>query len=481
MKKLYLIFIIAFFILPAGYLSAQNIYNGDIRVVTPVSKKTGNAVAISASLDLSGLEMHRQQMVMVTPVLKSYDDSRRIAFDPILISGRTRLKAINREVDLHNYSFEKIPGEIIRFDKDMPRTLELNYQVPFEQWMYEAEFVLDEQVSGCAHEVIGRNHRKLITQILQPVVAPVYSITYMTPPVEEVKQRSESHAARVNFIVDRFEIRRDYMDNARVLGEVDAIIDELKNDPNLTITDFAVVGYASPEGNFQSNINLSENRARSFVTYVRQRLPMAESGIRIDWKGEDWDGLRRQMVESDFPQRRQVIDIIDNNEVAQRKSKLTAMGQSYRTLLDDYYPMLRRNEYTVSYIARAFSIEEAKELIRTKPQHLSLNEMFLVANSYPKDSREFKEVFDIAARLFPDSPYARVNSAALDIENGAYDTAIRRMEGVDTPEAWNNTAAAYIHKGDYPKAKEFFERAANAGDQTARDNLARLNEWLSAQ
>ena len=478
MKKFYLI-IIAILILPAANLSAQKVYNGEIRVIDPVSKKTGSTVAINARLDLSALTLHRQQMVMITPILKSYDGTHRIVFDPVLVSGCTRLKALGRETGLHNYAFERKPGEIVRADKHMEQFLDLSYEVPFEKWMYEAELVLEEEATGCAHELLDQNTRRLIAQVLPPVVTPTYDVAYVTPPVEEIKQRSESYAARVNFLVNRFEIRRDYMNNAQVLSEVDQIIDELKNDRNLTITNFAVVGYASPEGNYQSNMKLSENRARSFVTYVRQRLPISENGIRVDWKGEDWDGLRAQMQDSQLPQRQQVTDIIDNNDIAQRKSKLAAMGQPYRELLSDYYPQLRRNEYTISYIARPFSIDEAKELVKTKPQHLSLNEMFLVANSYPKESQQFKEVFDIAVRLFPDSPYANVNSAALDIENGSYDVALGRLAKVDTPEAWNNTGIAYIHKGDYQKAKEYLRRAAGAGNGDARGNLAKLEEWLS--
>lgn len=50
---------------------------------------------------------------------------------------------------------------------------------------------------------------------------------------------------------------------------------------------------------------------------------------------------------------------------------------------------------------RAFNVDEAKQLYKTKPQYLSLNEMFLVANTYPKDSDEFKEVFDILPAFIP--------------------------------------------------------------------------------
>jgi len=117
-------------------------------------------------------------------------------------------------------------------------------------------------------------------------------------------------------------------------------------------------------------------------------------------------------------------------------------------------------------------------LVKTKPQLLSLNEMYLVANTYPKTSAEFKEVFDIAARLYPNDPYANLNSAALDIENGAYDSALERALKVDMPESWNNAGYIYVKKGDYTRAAEYFKRAADAGLPVARENLNELNRWL---
>lgn len=95
---------------------------------------------------------------------------------------------------------------------------------------------------------------------------------------------------------------------------------------------------------------------------------------------------------------------------------------------------------------------------------LSLNEMYLVAESYPSDSREFREVFDIAARLYPDSEVAIVNSAAADIENKNYTAAIERLKKIENkPYAWNNLAVAYSLMGNKEKADVYFKKWADSG------------------
>ena len=46
-------------------------------------------------------------------------------------------------------------------------------------------------------------------------------------------------------------------------------------------------------------------------------------------------------------------------------------------------------------------------------------------------------------RLYPTDPIAQLNTAALEIETGAYDPAISRLQGINLPEAWNNLGVAY--------------------------------------
>ena len=72
-----------------------------------------------------------------------------------------------------------------------------------------------------------------------------------------------------------------------------------------------------------------------------------------------------------------------------------------------------------------FKVDEGKEIIKTQPQYLSLNEMYLVANSYPKGGDDFIKVFDIAVRMYPDDEVANLNAAAV---------ALSKKDLPDAPE-----------------------------------------------
>jgi tetratricopeptide (TPR) repeat protein len=263
---------------------------------------------------------------------------------------------------------------------------------------------------------------------------------------------------------------------------VGKIIRELKGDPDLTITNFTISGYASPEGNYDKNMQLSQRRAETFALYMEKEYGYNHDQFKVQWFGEDWKGLRNAVVASNLANKNAIVEIIDNvsNHDA-RDARLIALDnrQTYNVLLNDFYPPLRRNDYEVSFVSRPFNVNEAKEVIKTRPKLLSLNEMFLVAQTYDPASKEFKEVFDIAARLYPDEPIAILNSAAADIEGGNNQAAIDRLSRIENdPRAWNNLGVAYVRTGEVAKAKDCFEKAAARGDEDAKHNLEELEKAM---
>lgn len=480
MKKV-IIYIILFFVFSSvNYMNAQGNDKYVIKADQFNVQKVGNNIRMTVNLNLNDLDLPSQQMVMITPVARSADRSQTHEFSPVVITGGTRDKALRRSLDFGNFEFKKSPQLIVRHHNNKSQTIPLVLELPYQEWLHQADLVLIEDITGCACKEEGDGQLN-VGKILPPLFIPKYELSYATPPVEEVKRRSETFSARINFELNKYQILHNYKNNAQVLDEVDQIVKEVRNDANLTVNEFSITGYASPEGNPQSNMTLSENRAKSFVSYLRDKYNIKSDMIKTNWKGEDWDGLRKVVAESNFTEKNQILDILNESDVMTRKNKLRQLngGETYRMLLNDYYPPLRRNDYTISYIAKPFSIDEAKQTIRTKPQHLSENEIFLVANTYPKNSREFKETFDIASRFYPNNPYTQMNIVTLDMENGnVSNISMERLQKINIPEAWNNLGIIYTQQRDYSKAKEFFGKAAAAGLKEAVHNQDQLSKFL---
>lgn len=482
MRRLLNIFTVLLF-LGCISLQAQKAMRGAISFENVNAKKSGDQVLMNFTTNLTNLRMKSQEMIMLTPVLQSADKSQSYQFSPIVITGRARMKALNRELGFNSYEFPQTPGLIIHQTKKGPEFIPVELSVPYAGWMRNATLLVDENTTGCASCEVSTDMYGLMNRVLPPLAPPYYALSYVTPPVEPVKQRSETYSAYLNFEVGKSVLLRDFKNNAAVLDEVNKVVSEVRKDKNLNFTDLKVTGYASPEGGFDYNMKLSESRAKAFVAYMKDKEGINPSMIKVDWKGEDWAGLRQEVTKSNLSNKKEILDAIDIADVDKRKAKIRALngGSTYKTLLDTYYPPLRRIDYTLTYIARPFDVNEAKQVIKMKPQYLSLNEMFLVANSYPKGSPEFKEVFDIAVRLYPTDPIAQLNTAALEIETGAYDAAISRLQNINMPDAWNNLGVAYAMKKEYKTAMQYFTQAAQAGVQNAVQNGNELATWLAEQ
>ncbi|MDH6358640.1 DUF3868 domain-containing protein [Parabacteroides sp. PF5-9] len=479
MKKINIYIIALLSMLAFGTLSAQNAYEGDLLFENIKAARQDNQLLMDVTINISGIELGKQHMIELTPMLRSSNQTRNLIFEPIMIVGTTRHKAIQRSINLGNYRFPVEPQQYIIKFKDETQRASVKLRVPYEEWMRDSELIFAEVVSGCADCDLGKAEH-IAAAIAFGVPAPVkaeYELLYVTPDVEPVKNRDETHSAHLNYMVAKYDLIRNFQNNAAVLEEVDRIIRDVRNNSDLNVQSFTVTGYASPEGNYNSNMMLSQNRAYSFVNYLSRTHGISQNMIRVDWRGEDWEGLRRAVENSYIQDRDAILRIIDytgNPETRKRQLKALSGGTTYRYLLNSLYPPLRRNDYTIAYTVRSFDLEEAKKMIRTRPHYLSLNEMFLVANTYPKGSREFKEIFDIAVKVFPDDPVANINAAAQDIEYEAYDSAINRLQGINQPEAWNNLGVAYARKGDYARAQEYLQLAADSGNRIAMANLNQL-------
>lgn len=488
MKKrhLYITLLVALTATAPMLLQAQLNYTARIAVSGERITKTETTTRVAMNLDLSNLELDKNHLLVITPVVSALDGSQNVELPPVVISGTRRNTMLQRpytwkgkpEID-KTQSRYMVVGK-----KDIPGVVAYNGEIPYAAWQQHARLWLKTEASGCAACDLGSGTIPVSERIFAEVYKPVYAVSFVTPEAEAVKQRSETYTANFTYRVGRSELLPDFENNATELNKVDKVIREVQGDKDLTFTNVEINGYASPEGSYSSNMKLSENRAHAFSSYLVKKYGLNDNQFTVKWHGEDWDGLSQAVQASQLDKRNDILRIIETepNHDA-RDAKIIALDnrQTYNTLLNEYYPPLRRNDYTVGFIARAFDVEEAKQLVKTRPNLLSLNEMFLVAQTYDKESDNYKEVFDVAARLYPDDPVSNINAAAVAIENGDVEGAYKRLSRLsDNPKAWNNLAVALAMKGEYDEALKLFERAGAQGDNTAAENAKEIVKMMES-
>ena len=309
---------------------------------------------------------------------------------------------------------------------------------------------------------------------------PRFSPSFIIPDAEPVKVRYESGSAYLEFPVGNSTIIPTFRNNTAELGRIDETISIVRNDPDATITGLTLVGNASPEGSWASNLSLSQRRAEALKRYLMGFYDLPSGLVATRGAGEDWPTLGRLVEESNVAGKQALLTIITGTDDydARDRQMIAANNDGYDAVKRDIYPRLRRTAYKLDFEVAPISVERGKEIMRTRPRNLSLNELFLIAETYQPGTEEFREVNEIAARAFPDSDVANNNAAAAAITRRDLISAVSFLGKVqDRGAEWNNNMGVVSYmQGDAAKAAEHFRAAG----QTASANAAELEKHLES-
>lgn len=443
-------------------------------------KQQGKDLYINAVITVRGDLVASRQSLTLTPVLES--PTQKMGLPSILVNGRISNKVYNREIALNNLQDE--PRYIVINGKDNPTaTITYIMTIPFEPWMKDAKFVLAQDLCGCGKEeavepLLIANKVNVRPEQRYEVQA---TLVYISPEAETEKHRAEVGTAYLDFEVGKYQILPNFRNNAVELEKIDNTIYTVVNDKNITLQGIVLKGFASPEGSYKSNTILAGNRVKALSGYIQKKHDFKQSIFKLENGSEDWAGLRVK-VEADpnVPSRGKVLAIIDSNVDPDKKdAQLAALdgGVPYRYVLKNIYPSLRRSDYKVDYLVREFTVAEGREIIKIRPQQLSLSEMFAVANSYPVGSEEYNDVFDVAVRMFSSDPVANLNAANIALAKKDLDTAAKYLlKAGNSPEAIHARGVLELLKGNLEAAKSLLQQAASMGVQEANLNLKELEK-----
>ena len=441
------------------------------------AERVGENLAVTMRIDISDMEIPKNRSVVCTPLIESGDSLR--ALPSIILNGKTRHILYERME--RQTSGQPTEYEYRRFNGEEPQ-IEYQIYTPYADWMKRSEvsIVLDE--CGCGWEALQSNKSPLFALRFEPVVLRP-ALAYVTPQAEAVKARQVAGSAYLDFPVNQTTIQSDYRNNPAELKKIQQTVEAVKNDPYATITSLSIKGYASPEGTYKGNAYLAENRAKALLNYVKDRYDLSGVELTVDFEPEDWEGLEAAVEKGNLPDKEELLAIIRADEPADwdaREWKLKSLngGSSYKILLRDVYPSLRHSDYRVNYHIRNFSVDEAKQIIQSDPSKLSLNEMFLVAETYETGSEPFNEVFEVAVRMYPDDPVSNLNAAISAVNTRQIDKAKRYLAKVnDCPEKQLAEASILMLEGKMAEAKALLEKLRHepAVAAQAEENIRQID------
>lgn len=402
-------------------------------------------------------------------------DGKEKALPGVIVAGRNRYIYIQRSEKLTDAT------GLHRYTANL--TLPYSAKVGYEPWMANSRVELRETALGCCSHKVAEYTLVIDSLDFAERIFRIVPV-FIVPEADSIKTRSLKGSAFIDFPVNRTEIRPDYRGNHAELAKIQASIDSVRNDKDVTITSLSIKGFASPEGPYDNNVRLAKGRTAALKTYVEQLYRFAPDFIKTSYEPEDWEGLRNYVTKSNIDNREALLAIINSNLAPDaRDNRLrTAYPVQYSFLLQNVYPALRHSDYTIDYTIRSYtSTREILEILYTRPQNLSLDELFTAAKTLKPGSKTYNDLFETAVRMYPTSEVANLNAASVALASGNAGLAEKYLSNAgQSAEAVYSRGVLAALRGDWNRAKTLFTEAKNMGIAEADEALRQTERCSNA-
>lgn len=418
--------------LPAG---AQKYYNDAISITDVSLWQQGESLYIDMQIDMRNLKVDNDRTLTLTPMLVSAD--RNLVLPEIIINGRRRQKAYVRSMALNSETNLGVPS-------NKKEVLSYTQIIPYQPWMEKASLNLEENLCGCG------GHQEVLTQepIPNEISTEIKRLSAIHPilshiqlPADRLEVRSKQYEAHLEFPVNQSVILPDYMNNKSELQNIQKMLSETLNDKGLNVKGIYIEGFASPEGALKLNEQLSVKRAEALKNYLTAQGQIPAGLCHVSFGGENWDGLVKALESSTLKEKATLLDIIEQtSDIALRKQKLKNVngGASYRVMLRELYPALRKVNCRVDYTT------------------------------------------DITIAAQADAEDTNLNAAATALSQRNLTAARQYLDksNPQTAEYANNNGAYYLLNGQPEQAILEFNKAIQKGSEAARSNLAEMEKVM---
>lgn len=456
--------------------------------------RVGDKMTVDFNLVLDSLYLKPNQQVFLTPSIRSANDSLDIPLGTIILSGRN-MHYVYLRSGKTKATINQTKYDILREYYHKPGdkyTLMYHQTVPAADWMYANGTTVTFSVDSCG---CGQFFANKVYDYVLPSIADRMMVTPFPTPDPTVRKPTNHHGeARVQFEVDKIELHEDVyqyvhrltkrkhtIDNRAELKAINDSIAYALSDPNVEIESINICGFASPETPYDRNNYLASNRSRALSEYIARKYSLPLERCHYSAVPENWEGFRKQVKKATDiteQQRKDLLALIDEpcygpldydakEQVLKTDPRFS--GIYINKILPDWFPELRITHFDITTQLKPMDALQLRDVLVKSPQLMSLDEIYMVANSYEHGSEDFLRAMKVALEQYPDDAVANANAAAVAIEAKDYDAAEKYLKKAgDTDDANVLRGIVATAKGDLEKARILFRKAANT---EARRNL----------
>lgn len=396
----------------------QNNFN-----VTPSPMETvGNQVPVTINGTFPEKWFHKNGIVTITPILK-YGD-QELAGTPYSFQG------------------ENISGNRTTISNSRGGNFTMSSTFPYQPEMISSELFL--RFNGRI-----KNKQSLLPDlkvadgvIATSALADVRSTTPSVAPDGFQRIIKEAQEASIMFVIQQANLRQSEL-GKRDLADWKQRVEEAFNDPRQNIN-LEVSAYASPDGGLTLNEKLAAQREKNTSGYLEEELKKRniDTDVYARYTAEDWEGFRQLVSASDLQDKELILRVLEmypDSETREREIK--NISYVFEELATTILPQLRRSRIVANIEIVGKSDEEIMTAWNNTPKELSVEEL-LYASSLTDDEKVKERIYQYVTANFSNDY-----------------------------RGWNNIGTMFYKQGDYAKAAQAFNRAAQVNPSAPEVNM----------
>ncbi len=278
-------------------------------------------------------------------------------------------------------------------------------------------------------------------------------------PKPELQLRDSKGEINLHFPIGKATLDLNDAHNAAEMHKLNEQLLAITQNKDFSLRAFSILGTASPDGTYNSNLNLAGRRMKTALDYIlsqldsetRQKMKVSSQAEVAPWSAVV-EALRKDSL---FEEANILSRIIEKNASRDRQSVLIRNLPFYKELLlGKYLPRLRRVDYQMNYsIFRTLTFDEIKELYAKDYRQLSRYEYFRLFRNEPNAETREKYIRQ-ALEIYPSFMIAANDLQEILIGRGTPDPELLKpFAGEKAPIALNmNHIIACINCGRFGAA-----------------------------
>lgn len=442
---------------------AQTVYKGKLLVSSQQFTLEESLLRVKMRVSYDPDALNSGDILNFTPVLKGATQQQPLT--SAVINGRERGNYEDRKARLSSTERKNMP--VIKRNSKNKNYFDYETTIPYLHWMNLASLYIETEECGWkddSHKFEDKvmdlitieglpNIHSIRNTLVTIQAAPMDWIPFIEPTAlalgKEQIVKGQIQLAdnrQIGQMKDHNFLAAIYVYLKRHLAQEGGIISQL-----------SLHGFGAPIGNYQRNEQRSTQRAQMLKEFLlRQEIA---NSVSVAWTAEDWQSIMRMtQADATIPLRSAALDVIQSVTVANgREKQLQALqgGQTYAVLKAHVFPRVQRIEYTATIQHTASS---------TSTDAVNLRSLYQTASTFARGSKEYNNIIDMAAQLYPDNAVAAINAAGVALICGEKDKAEKYLTNwLTDPLAYHNLGVLYLLKGEQARAEVYLKKAAELG------------------